>query len=151
MTALRSFSSVHFTLLAELDMQTMAPEKSASKPRSPQAINPGSTSKQLCMCSMWIFNSAIVTTKRLCVNTHSLYGYCVLFQRAAFIHNIFISTMSLVHSNLFIRAFQSSISQASPWTISLFWASLPPFLSFLLNGKQTPTMEGLHWPSLQLQ
>lgn len=53
------------------------------------------------------------------------------FKGLLFIYNIFISRLpsrlSLVHSDLFIKAFQSSISQACPWTVPLFWASLPPF------------------------
>lgn len=103
-----------------------------------QANNPGSTSKHSlnaafgCLIQWWWRQGKVhvcVDLDWLSMDTVCCFKGLLLF--TAFLSDDYLPSLSLVHSKLFIKAFQSSISQASPWTVSLFWASLSPLLPFL--------------------
>ncbi len=138
MTAMRSFSSVLVALLVELETQTVTPENPASlpKPYRPTTLDPQVNSSldaafgRLIQWQRWEGKvNLCVDGDWLCVDIVHYFKGLLLF--STFLSADYLSCLSLVHSDLFIKAFQSSISHACPWTVSLFWASLPPFLPFL--------------------
>ncbi len=153
---MRIFSSVLVT-----QDWNCGPGKPCMPAKALQAINPGPTNKQLKGCSILTFDSATgKKSSSLCGQWLTLHGWCItyylkgLLLLVIFLTADYLVCLSSVHWDLFIKAFQSSISGACPWNVSLFWASLPLFSPITLaysvsSVKKNPTMPGLRWPSLQ--